>query len=229
MRSCAIDLLHMLYLGVMNNFCAYIVLLILEAGLWGRAGTWEETVEASLTIMKTRLEAFYRRRRRSGKTLTQINDFILAMVGDKSLKLKGAECYGFFLYLCDEMRLFPDLPNQRNLLEAASSMSRVIDIWDSQPWKLSQNALRESVLGWSRFLTLTSDIAALETPKRHMSMHLIKDLPFSGNPRFFANWKDESWNKTLKACCRQLSQHSFEVTLLCSMRGLLAEDDSEPL
>ena len=75
---------------------------------------------------------------------------------------------------------------------------------------------------WKRFLSLTEDVQELQTPKRHAMSHMILDSGFLGNPRCYANWVDESLNKLLKACCRKVSQTTFEEMVLLAMSQLLA-------
>jgi hypothetical protein len=62
---------------------------------------------------------------------------------------------------------------------------------------------------------------ACYTPKHHIMFHLIFNVGYQGNPRMYATWVDESLNKTLKACCRQVSQSTFEGSVLFHMRQVL--------
>eukprot|EP00969_Alexandrium_andersonii_P231578 10226486-Alexandrium_andersonii.AAC.1 len=50
----------------------------------------------------------------------------------------------------------------------------------------------------------------IETPKFHIVMHLLLRVGYCGNVRQYACWHDESLNKSLKACCRLVSQCRFE-------------------
>jgi hypothetical protein len=60
------------------------------------------------------------------------------------------------------------------------------------------------------------------TPKHHLCFHLVGNLLRHGNPTWYANWQDESLNRILKACCRNVSQRSFEASLLLRMRELIS-------
>ena len=73
---------------------------------------------------------------------------------------------------------------------------------------------------YKEFLRTTE--ADSEVPKRHMFMHLLKRLDFSGNPRSYATWRDEALNKMLKASCQSVSQATFEQSVLGNMCQLLA-------
>ena len=59
------------------------------------------------------------------------------------------------------------------------------------------------------------------TPKHHLIIHLLFRADFLGNPRFYASWKSEALNKVLKGCCRQVSQATFEATVLFRTRSVL--------
>jgi hypothetical protein len=58
-------------------------------------------------------------------------------------------------------------------------------------------------------------------PKVHFCFHLIHRVQEQGNPRAYATWADESLNKTLKACCRNASQLTWEITVLRKMQHVL--------
>ena len=132
----------------------------------------------------------------------------------------GAETWGFLLFLISELEKFA-VPNRAKLLEAANCVADVINLWSGCGWTLSELEIQTSVAKWSRFLALASDIDDLQIPKTHMSMHLLMDLEWFGNPKYFANWIDESLNKTLRLACRHISQFTFDVSVLTAMRELL--------
>ena len=80
---------------------------------------------------------------------------------------------------------------------------------------------------YSRYLFLTRSIPALVFPKRHVVCHAIERLDDQGNPKFFGNWHDEALNKVLKAACRNVSQVTFEPSLLRRMRPLLSKSSKK--
>ena len=140
------------------------------------------------------------------------------------MKTKGAETWGVLLFLIRELTVFTNVhPDQAKFLEAALSLKGVIDIYDGHGWVLPDDAYKKSVEHYSRFLALTHGFEDLELPKKHLGMHMVAGANIMGNPRIFANWRDESLNKTLKAACRQVSQATFDITVLTSMRKILDE------
>ena len=58
-------------------------------------------------------------------------------------------------------------------------------------------------------------------PKYHIMMHCLERSAEHGNPKFYATWKSETNNKKLKLACRQVSQASFEITVLLRMKHVL--------
>ncbi len=58
-------------------------------------------------------------------------------------------------------------------------------------------------------------------PKHHISYHLLAALERNGNPTWYANWVDETLNRTLKAVCKNVSQACFETVVLLRMRDVM--------
>ena len=82
----------------------------------------------------------------------------------------------------------------------------------------------QSSLGaFNAFVTAATLIEGVNLPKRYLAAHLVHDSWFFGNPRVYANWQDEALNRLLRACCRNVSQATFEVTVLSAMQLLLVE------
>ena len=69
-------------------------------------------------------------------------------------------------------------------------------------------------------LTEKDDVFA---PKHHILFHLLHRCEHLGNPRFYSTWRSEAMNKVLKSACRQVSQITFEPTVLLKMKHLLAQ------
>ena len=129
-----------------------------------------------------------------------------------------------FLFLLHELSTSAGVPDRVRLLEACNCVKEVIDIWDRGSWCLSAVEVAGAVSAWSRFLTLTRDLDELEIPKKHLSMHLVQETSWHGNPRFYATWRDEALNKLLKSTCKFVSQMTFDVSVFSSMRRLLSEE-----
>lgn len=222
------DTLHCLYLGTMHAYTRHAVWSLLSSGIWGRVGTRDEELLVAVECFKHELHLWYKARRRShpDEVLTQVSDVTMKMVGsptDRKLKTKGAETYGILLYVLDLMqRKMPQLGGVfPMLLEAGRCMERVIVILGQHGVHVPMNAVQELLDAYKRHCVLTDGIPSLKIPKRHQCVHMLLKIPLFGNPRFYANWTDETNNKLLKRATRETSQASFEQCLLLRMPRVL--------
>ena len=223
-----VDVLHTIHLGVMHSFSRYLVHWMLSNGMWGRHPTAEETIEAGSVVLKVELKVFYRQRHRQypAENLTRVS-FSRKVIGDRAgnnvLRTKGAQTWGFFLFLlcrleANVQRLGPEAAI---LLEAGKALREIVLIWDRSPQNVPPADIQSCFNNWSRHLRLTTGIEEIEIPKRHLVAHLLFRIRLQGNPRRYAVWVDESLNKTLKAACRTVSQTNFESSLILRMRELI--------
>ena len=68
----------------------------------------------------------------------------------------------------------------------------------------------------------------LYTAKHHIMFHLLQKQHDFGNPRNHATWKSEAMNKVLKKACRDVSQATFDLSILLKMQDLLAWRPKRP-
>ena len=136
-RSICVDILHCLYLGVMLGLCRATVWHLIKNGRWGgNQATQHEGLLVACASIKSELRHWYKQRRRLHPTedLTRIASFSHRLVGTRAepvLKTKGAETYGFMLFLTDAMKPFPNRfgTEGRAFLEAMLSLEKMIQIW----------------------------------------------------------------------------------------------------
>ena len=103
-------------------------------------------------------------------------------------------------------------------LEAGQCLVALSHLWQPHDWKLPPDVVQNSIDLYARVLSLTEQFPEMQIPKRHLAMHLVKETGFLGNPRWTATWFDEALNKVLKMTCRTVSQATFDVSVLSSMR-----------
>ena len=115
----------------------------------------------------------------------------------------------------------------RGLLDASTYLIRLISIWREGKAHMEPQQTQYCFDCLNRVFADTMHIEELDTPKKHMQIHLCDDLHFLGNPQYYANWLDESWNKLLKALCRLISQGTFVSFLLLRMRDALKLEASK--
>lgn len=197
---------------------------------WVSTGTIEERLQNTCIMLKVKLDAFFEGRHRQNplEQLTQINDFTVGMLGDKDTRTvgtKGAETWSLILFFVEELKAHPHIIDQPRILRACEALVELITTWQHASWVLTAQELETCFNAWSTFIELTYGIATLEIPKRHLSLHLMRELKVFGTPRFYSVWTDESLNKTLKATCREVHQHTFDYHVLASMNSILRKQE----
>jgi hypothetical protein len=227
-RSCTIDGLHCLYLGVFNSLACHVLWELIMARAFSGASTQDELLANSATIIKMKLRNFYRdwKRLHPCQTLTEVSDLTAGMLGEPSsrkLASKGAETWGVILFLIRELPLHLNVPDGPQLLAAMQALESMVSIWREAEWRLTPTQLQGTYDAFNLYISRTDGIDFLEIPKRHLALHLIREIAWFGNPRYYMVWTDESLNRKLKACCRQVHQHTFDRHVLRSMHQLTHE------
>jgi hypothetical protein len=160
-----------------------------------------------------------------GAKLTELNNVTQKMLGtsaDRKLKTKAGETWGLLLFLVQVLSIYPAIiADQQRLLEAGSCLSELIHLFDSCGSRMPAASVQLAFDKFLRHMALTADFDDLLIPKRHLVLHMLRDIPWLGNPKHYACWEDESLNKTLKKACRGISQQTFEASVLISMRQTL--------
>ena len=108
-------------------------------------------------------------------------------------------------------------PDFAPLLEAATCLENLMQIFDEGPVRLPDATVQRCWELYARFCEMTDHLDELLLPKRHLFAHLLEGLGFRGNPKFYANWRDEGLNKLLRSSCRHQSQSTFDSSLLVRM------------
>ena len=215
-----IDALHCVYLGWMKDFCKFVIWWLIENDGFGVWSTNDEKLANTVSIVAQDLKRWYSKRAKlhKGENLTRISYFSARIVGDFAdphPRTKGAETWGFLLYLTDklkarEVNLGLDATRLRRAAEACIGM---IKVWKAQPVKFSEAAISECFDLWNVYLSETESFD-ITTPKSHMQVHLLGQIYWFGNPQEYSLWEDESLNKALKQSCRSLSQATFDKTII---------------
>jgi len=151
--SLTTDLLHALYLGVMNRYCAVALWHVLDSNIFGAAGTAEENLQVAVLLLKAQLMDFYKEHHRQHPTkpLTRISDLTVKMVGtrnDPRCKTKGAETFGMTVFLTGLLLKYAALlgADGKRLQRAGSALLRMVEIWAESGHVMDQAARQESGL-----------------------------------------------------------------------------------
>ena len=165
------------------------------AGARGGHPAIDETLENGAMVIRVELKGWYSRRHRARpeENITRISKFRRKLLGDpsdKKLRTKGAETWGFLLYLLDtlETKLAVAGPGAAALLKAGRALEAMVCVWSSAGPVLTREELQLSYDHWKRFLVLTADMDECLIPKKHLGTHLAANIPRLGNPTRYANW-----------------------------------------
>ena len=227
--SLALDTLHCMNLGIYQNLIGFMIWEFIRGGLWAKANLLEERIELSLACMKVRLSAFIKSRRMHvpGERLTELHDISRKMIGepgDQKCKVKGGEAWTLLLFMQQEAKAFASARPERLALlkagEACESLILIQQTLHACGWVVSACDRQLCMDSYNKFLSCTESMD-MHVPKRHITAHLLSDMWWLGNPRWYANWVDEGWNKQLKQSARFLSQATFDVCLLATMKARL--------
>ena len=228
-----VDVLHQMYLGVMNVFCHDVLWLLIRSLHFGGVGTADEILELAVMTCRQKLLQWYKARHALYPTeqLTRVSDLTTSMLSDedgRKVKTKAAETWGVLLFLLDELHTanLHIVPDATDLLAAGRALENTIGLWDSCEWRLTDKDIQKSYDYLTKFLQLTHRFEHMHTPKRHLCTHLLSNLAQHGNPRMYSTWMDESLNKQIKKCCRELSQTTFDIVLLASVKELFKKCDN---
>jgi hypothetical protein len=227
--SIALDVLHCLHMGVFKAWAKVVLWKLVLAGVWGDvAGHLEERLPIAVMALRHELFAWYKTRHAAApeEGLTRLADLTAKMVGTPAaqlLKTKGAETWGVCLFLvCVLERNTAVIEDGASLFGAGQAIVQHMEVINSSGCQLSTQALQQLFDTLKRHLLLMRGQES-DLPKHHQWIHMVDRAAFTGNPRFHANWLNESLNKTMKASARNCSQLTFEPSLLFKMRGALRQ------
>ena len=235
-RCLSVDALHGLYLGELNAFNAHLLWFLILSGRYGRLGDQYEILQIALAALKLEMATWFKHRHEQFplEKLTKPNDITTGMVGSadaQTLKLKGAENWCFLLFMYDTLiNLRGHLGHDcERLIQAAHCLIEINRIFKTSPCRMSEAAIAESFRMYSDFLDITEEMEDLHIPKRHLLIHMFERIDHFGNPNGYATWYDEHLNRLLKASCRDVSQQTFDRSLLLRMRILLKLEHAKRL
>ena len=218
----------------MQALVKFVVWLLLVAKLWGEHGSGEETFKVNLGALSAALHAWYGRRHRSYRQegLARIHALTTEHLGDpahgsRKPSTKGAETYGLLLFCIYVLEAHRGRLSAvaAPLVEACRCMARIVELFKVPPANFARNLLQEAFDCLNACYARTKYIVDdMDTGKRHLCVHLLKDTLWLGNLDIYANWYDDSLNKMFKAYLKQVSQSTFEPFVLLRMRdGLKLE------
>jgi hypothetical protein len=228
-RSLTACVLHVLFLGLMLRLCRIILWMIILSGVLAQSSSVDELVNISAIALQNMMLNWYQCRHdknpSEGLTRLHLRESKLGSRSDQKLKAKGAETWGLLLFLLDLLdqvqERIPDRHRAKRLLRAGRALETLYVSWRDAPMRPSATDQAKAWHAYNIFIHATESESECELPKRHILVHVLERMADLGNPRFYANWMDETLNKHLKNACRLVSQVNFERSLYCRMRELL--------
>jgi hypothetical protein len=231
-RCITIDTLHTFCLAVLNVWAKLAMWQLLLSGVFGKMHYADEMLKAAAMVCKNALFSWYKKRHadKPHERLTHLSDLTHKMLGSKDapkLKAKAAECWGVALFLIDQLALHADRvgADGQRLLQAGRHLAHMVTVWHSFKWIVPEQEQEDIMASYNAHVALMAPFTCY-TPKHHLMYHLVQDTGYLGNPDSYACWLDESLNRQLKLCCRNVSQSTFECSVLLSMRDLLKPSSS---
>jgi hypothetical protein len=216
----------------MKALVKFLCWFVLDAALFGKHGTQEETFGVNLSALSAALHAWYPARHKLDprEKLTRVHDLTVKVVGtpsERKMGTKGAETYGLLVFFAGLLRIHvARLPAQAgHLADAASSLVRIIEIFKENGVNFKDAPLQECFDCMHTLYARTEDLVPdMETPKRHLVVHLLHEISWFGNPSAYSCFYDEWLNKMLKEYLRTVSQATFEPFVLLRMRDGLSKE-----
>ena len=144
------DVLHALFLGVLNIWARIALWKLIESGAYGDLGTTAENIQAAVLVLRSSLMRWYVRYDRAhDEDLTRVSDLTPKMLGsssDQKLKTKGAETWGVALFVIDELRVRAHMlgADGDRLRMAGEMLEQIVRSWKAHDWTIPQAQIQEN-------------------------------------------------------------------------------------
>jgi hypothetical protein len=228
-----LDLLHCLYLGVAQDFGAYALWALINAGVYVQNKTQEETARLSVMLIRQELWAWYAQQQKlnTGETITQVQDLTVSMLGPKDapeLKTKGHETKSLMPFVVQLLRKHVGVLGRSGglLIRCGEAILGLISVMRDSPRRVSVSAQQMMHDHMLNLITFWKAAELNEKPKLHLLCHLIHQAAWSGNPSFHTTFADEGMNKVLADISRSAHRSVFEVRVFAHFDSLTKLDDA---
>ena len=217
------DILHTLYLGVLNAMAKELIWELMDKDVWQtHATTLDERVALSVGHLRRSLFNFYSdfHRRHPDRKLTELQDLTVKMMGKSTqhkLKVKGMECWGVVLFLPTLLSEYGGALGERRrawevAVENVIAHVELIRQYKNAMPPLAVQGLYDTHARVMNALMSLGDFSF--TPKFHVWMHIIASSLTRGSPWVAAAFLDEGYNHTLKKASKGAHAAVFEKRVL---------------
>ena len=177
------DLLHVVYLGVAQNWVV--------ASMWAlfRADVWR-TGSQPINILRLRAELAQYYRRRRNDTITPVQMITEEMMGTSAnparQPFKGAETTGLIDYCIGALQRYMPAGGGRELLLAGLHLRRFVFLVDSSPLNPPEEVKTQMRRSTVKFLRLATLGGMRHVAKCHQLLHVVHQcLQEHGNPKYY--------------------------------------------
>ena len=158
------------------------------------------------------------------------------MVAGKYVKAKAAETHGLLGFVVDRLEMHKAVlaatehANTFALLLQAGQAALDFDaVMASHPRAIDETVCGMLFQKYNEFICLCEETGMHLMPKSHMMYHMIQRAVFTGNPRMYSTYIDESLNGHIARICRSVHRRTWAFSVyekLAMMDALgLADDD----
>ena len=145
------DMLHAMFLGVMNNFCRRSLWFLLQGGAWGLMSTQEETIQVGMQVVQHNITEEVQTSALHGPHRAPYQSQVdqeqkLALRATPQLKAKGAETYGACIWLVEQLAVRSQRGTEASALrEASAELLRMVGLWRPYGWVVPGEVVEEAM------------------------------------------------------------------------------------
>ena len=209
-QMCAVDELHTVHLGLVQDYVAASMWRLILANVWDVAGsTPNEVRQVAAVRLHSDLFSWYRRQKQENpdRPIYEVPDLSLAhlVTPEKPiLRAKAAQSGSLLLFFAVHMvgRFVDRLDRGSELLAAGRALEQYMEIARDSPLRLSPEDRKRLLHNALGFLNVREAAGIPYKPQMHLFVHLAHTAGLFGNPRLLGNWIDEGLNMRLAQVCR---------------------------
>jgi len=202
LQSLAVDVMHSLNLGVMQEFVAWVFQSVITQNAYGIMPSMSAAERTHISVQRLLSDILRWYTSHADRDFTRISNLTLKMLGSKlkpRCKTKAAETEGlvfFSVWLLEQHAA--RLAFGKVLLDAGQRLTSLVIMLRSCPAMPAPTMVQDMLDTYRMHCSLMREVGAPFKPKHHSSIHLIARQVVSGAARLSATWYDESLNRKAK-------------------------------
>ena len=174
------------------------------------------TLKLAISVHREDLFKRYKSQR-SAQNITELENLTPAMMGaraDPDLKTKAMECRWLVPFCVHILEKYSGVIDNHNLVFAGQCLMQLIHNLETAPAIVPRD-VAHSIFNLYRSHFEFARLGGVRiVPKHHYLLHCFSRIVYTGNPKYFAFFFDESFNKNLAATRRGAFSVHFERRVL---------------